>query len=115
MTVISGETVNSCVYFILRFPFIVILTTHFFLILGGPSWGDHGYIKMKRGVSKHGICGIAMQPSYPFVGKELINLGQHWNDPVKDSCENGDEDIQTTGTNYKTFVIILNYYCFRSV
>lgn len=33
----------------------------------GPSWGDKGYIKIERSDSSSdaGICGIAMQPSYP--------------------------------------------------
>ncbi|KAJ6801632.1 thiol protease SEN102-like [Iris pallida] len=32
----------------------------------GPGWGEGGYIRMKRGISsKHGLCGIAMQASYP--------------------------------------------------
>jgi len=34
----------------------------------GATWGDEGYIMMKRGVSRKGICGIAMQPSYPIAG-----------------------------------------------
>lgn len=34
----------------------------------GSTWGDHGYIYMKRGVGSTGICGIAMQPSYPEAG-----------------------------------------------
>ncbi|KAI3456163.1 hypothetical protein Pfo_012826 [Paulownia fortunei] len=34
----------------------------------GANWGDNGYIKMKRGVSaKEGICGIAMDASYPTM------------------------------------------------
>ncbi|KAJ3671743.1 hypothetical protein LUZ60_007822 [Juncus effusus] len=32
----------------------------------GANWGENGYIKMQRGVSaKEGLCGIAMQASYP--------------------------------------------------
>ncbi|CAI9099951.1 OLC1v1036853C1 [Oldenlandia corymbosa var. corymbosa] len=32
----------------------------------GTSWGDNGYIMMQRGIdAKEGICGIAMQASYP--------------------------------------------------
>ncbi len=31
----------------------------------GVSWGADGYIEMKRGVNATGICGIAMQASYP--------------------------------------------------
>ena len=35
----------------------------------GVSWGDEGYIKIQRSDSKNdaGICGIAMQPSFPIV------------------------------------------------
>lgn len=33
----------------------------------GTSWGDNGYIKIARSESENdaGVCGIAMQPSYP--------------------------------------------------
>jgi C1A family cysteine protease len=35
----------------------------------GPTWGDAGYIKIARSDSTNdkGVCGIAMQPSYPVV------------------------------------------------
>jgi len=34
----------------------------------GASWGEKGYIKLVRNVSKaQGQCGIAMQPSYPIA------------------------------------------------
>jgi len=34
----------------------------------GVSWGDKGYIYMARGINApYGICGIAMEPSYPVV------------------------------------------------
>lgn len=33
----------------------------------GAEWGEKGYIRMKRGISaKEGICGIAMEASYPI-------------------------------------------------
>ncbi|KAM7471472.1 hypothetical protein LguiA_009655 [Lonicera macranthoides] len=33
----------------------------------GPEWGEKGYIRMQRGVSaKEGLCGIAMEASYPI-------------------------------------------------
>jgi hypothetical protein len=42
----------------------------------GPTWGEKGYIRMKRNVNdpsvnatKSGICGIAQQASYPTVAK----------------------------------------------
>ncbi|KAJ8531538.1 hypothetical protein K7X08_026972 [Anisodus acutangulus] len=32
----------------------------------GTSWGENGYIRMQRGIdAKEGLCGIAMQASYP--------------------------------------------------
>ena len=35
----------------------------------GPSWGEDGYVKIARSDSTNdeGICGIAMEPSYPVV------------------------------------------------
>jgi len=33
----------------------------------GPSWGDNGYVKLQRGQSGNGECGIQMDPSYPVV------------------------------------------------
>lgn len=35
----------------------------------GTSWGDAGYVKIARSESTNdgGVCGIAMQPSYPIV------------------------------------------------
>eukprot|EP01026_Neomeris_dumetosa_P078041 TRINITY_DN842_c0_g1_i3.p1 TRINITY_DN842_c0_g1~~TRINITY_DN842_c0_g1_i3.p1 ORF type:complete len:329 (-),score=52.84 TRINITY_DN842_c0_g1_i3:210-1196(-) len=33
----------------------------------GDQWGEHGYIYMKRDIpAKHGICGIAMDASFPI-------------------------------------------------
>ena len=35
----------------------------------GPSWGDHGYVKIERSDSTNdpGVCGIAIQACYPVV------------------------------------------------
>jgi len=35
----------------------------------GKSWGDNGYVKIERSESSNdpGICGVAMQPSFPIV------------------------------------------------
>jgi C1A family cysteine protease len=45
--------------------------TEFWLVKNswGTSWGDHGYIKIQRSDSTNdpGVCGIAMQPSFPIV------------------------------------------------
>ncbi|GAB4860546.1 hypothetical protein Ancab_035707 [Ancistrocladus abbreviatus] len=32
----------------------------------GAEWGEKGYIRMERGVSAEGLCGIAMEASYPI-------------------------------------------------
>lgn len=33
----------------------------------GPEWGEKGYIRMQRGVdAEEGLCGIAMEASYPI-------------------------------------------------
>jgi KDEL-tailed cysteine endopeptidase len=33
----------------------------------GPEWGEKGYIRMQRGVNaEEGLCGIAMEASYPI-------------------------------------------------
>lgn len=32
----------------------------------GTQWGEEGYVRMKRGIAaKHGLCGIALDSSYP--------------------------------------------------
>ena len=37
----------------------------------GSSWGSNGYIMIGRNAkSKSGICGIAMEPSYPVISKK---------------------------------------------
>ncbi|KAK2665888.1 hypothetical protein Ddye_004462 [Dipteronia dyeriana] len=34
----------------------------------GTGWGEQGYVRMQRDVAaKQGLCGIAMQPSYPIA------------------------------------------------
>merc|ERR1712183_646055 len=33
----------------------------------GASWGEHGYIRLERGLPKAGECGIKSQASYPKV------------------------------------------------
>mmetsp|Transcript_62023 Transcript_62023/g.192538 ORF Transcript_62023/g.192538 Transcript_62023/m.192538 type:complete len:383 (-) Transcript_62023:575-1723(-) len=35
----------------------------------GSSWGEEGYIRLKRGVPKDGECGIKDGPTYPVVGE----------------------------------------------
>nr|GMD66544.1 ervatamin-B-like [Ipomoea batatas] len=31
----------------------------------GTGWGENGYMRMARGVNAQGVCGIAMEASYP--------------------------------------------------
>lgn len=40
----------------------------------GPTWGDNGYVKIARSNSNSdpGICGIAMDPSFPVVNKSDV-------------------------------------------
>ncbi|KAH6770547.1 Cysteine proteinases superfamily protein [Perilla frutescens var. hirtella] len=46
----------------------------------GLEWGEKGYIRMQRGIpQKHGLCGIAMQASYP-IKKSSTNPKS----PIKD-------------------------------
>jgi len=33
----------------------------------GASWGEHGYVRLERGLPKDGQCGIKAQASYPKV------------------------------------------------
>jgi len=41
----------------------------------GPDWGEEGYIKMQRGIeAPEGLCGIAMQASYPIKNTEDIDI-----------------------------------------
>ncbi|KAL2933302.1 KDEL-tailed cysteine endopeptidase CEP1 [Bienertia sinuspersici] len=48
----------------------------------GEEWGEKGYIRMQRGISaKEGLCGIAMQASYP-VKNSSVNPSS--SDDVKD-------------------------------
>ncbi|KAL4634237.1 hypothetical protein ACB092_04G185400 [Castanea dentata] len=42
----------------------------------GPKWGEKGYIRMERGISdKEGLCGIAMEASYPIKNSSTNPLG----------------------------------------
>ncbi|KAK6115926.1 hypothetical protein DH2020_008195 [Rehmannia glutinosa] len=50
----------------------------------GASWGEKGYIRMKRNVeTKTGLCGIAVEPSYPIkTGENPPNPGPSPPSPV---------------------------------
>jgi len=82
----------------------------------GATWGAAGYIEMKRGVSAAGICGIAMQPSYPTAGAPGPSppgpsppppgpsppppspTGGHYEDPgATGTCKSDEEAVQITG------------------
>lgn len=42
----------------------------------GPEWGEKGYIRMERGISdKEGLCGIAMEASYPIKNSSTNPVG----------------------------------------
>ncbi|XP_059442479.1 vignain [Corylus avellana] len=51
----------------------------------GAEWGEKGYIRMQRGISeKEGLCGIAMEASYPIKNKSNNPLGPSISYPSKD-------------------------------
>jgi hypothetical protein len=52
----------------------------------GTSWGDNGYVKIERSESESdsGVCGIAMQPSYPVA--ECMANTSGVNDAQCDKC-----------------------------
>ncbi|KAM1022196.1 hypothetical protein FF1_043114 [Malus domestica] len=59
----------------------------------GASWGEKGYIRMQRnlGNTANGICGIAMEPSYPIKkGQNPPNPGPSPPSPIKPPsvCDN---------------------------
>ncbi|KAI8000782.1 hypothetical protein LOK49_LG09G00871 [Camellia lanceoleosa] len=50
----------------------------------GTSWGEEGYIRMQRDIAaKEGLCGIAMDSSYPTMVASislLLSLSLEWNE-----------------------------------
>lgn len=49
----------------------------------GPEWGEKGYLRMERGIeAKEGLCGIAMEASYPIKNSSDNPAGV--SSPVKD-------------------------------
>lgn len=78
----------------------------------GATWGDEGFIYMKRGVSRAGICGIASQPSYPTGGKlgPGVKPGpspgptpkpsdSHYEDPYTQGCASDEVQISIQGVS----------------
>ncbi|XP_027123852.1 vignain-like [Coffea arabica] len=52
----------------------------------GTEWGEKGYIRMQRGIDdKEGLCGIAMEPSYPIKNSSSNPVG------AADASETKDE------------------------
>lgn len=76
----------------------------------GATWGESGYIRMATGVGAEGMCGIAMQPSYPTQGTDPKTTASTstsstpapgpgskvYEDP-KDGCSTGEKAIQVSG------------------
>jgi len=38
----------------------------------GPSWGEHGYIRVQRGNGGAGTCGLLSQPVYPEMASSVV-------------------------------------------
>jgi hypothetical protein len=56
----------------------------------GPNWGDKGFIKiMKDTGTSGGLCGVAMQASYPTAGGSgpAVMCNPHANPP--ETCPGG--------------------------
>lgn len=50
----------------------------------GAEWGEKGYIRMERGIrAKHGLCGIAMEASYP-IKKSATSPGEDTESAIND-------------------------------
>merc|ERR1712188_28322 len=55
---------------------------------------------MKRGASASGLCGIAMQPSYPVAGSgpsPPSPSSTHYEDPNNGGCRSDEEAVQIEG------------------
>lgn len=72
----------------------------------GATWGEQGYIRMKRGVSSKGICGIAMQPSFPIAGDAPPSpgptpgpAGGAYEDPFKSACGSNEVNATISGVD----------------
>lgn len=85
----------------------------------GPTWGDKGYLQLARGQSMtgkegEGMCGVAVQPSYPVVtkgkplpvppptpGKRPVptppTYKNPYGDPSAGPCEKGEKAIMING------------------
>jgi len=69
----------------------------------GLSWGDQGYIRMARGKGASGLCGIAMEPSYPVATKtstlrlHVAANTTHYEDPKPSGCQSDELAVQVTG------------------
>ena len=40
----------------------------------GTSWGEQGYMRLKRGGGGKGMCNIAEAPAYPMMSGNPINM-----------------------------------------
>ncbi|XP_009354165.2 low-temperature-induced cysteine proteinase [Pyrus x bretschneideri] len=77
----------------------------------GESWGEKGYIRMQRnlGNTANGICGIAMEPSYPIKnGQNPPNPGPSPPSPIS-VC---DEYYSCPESNTCCCIYQIGNYCF---
>jgi len=76
----------------------------------GTTWGEAGYIRLgMTSRSKHGICGLLSQPSYPIAGDapgpgpspgptpSPGPAGDHYEDPAAGGCGSDEQAVQIQG------------------
>ncbi|CAN0922396.1 Cysteine proteinase RD21A [Linum grandiflorum] len=80
----------------------------------GASWGEEGYLRMERNIAaKTGLCGIAMEPSYPIKeGQNPPNPGPSPPTPVTPPsvC---DDYYSCTSSETCCCIFAFGQYCFE--
>lgn len=77
----------------------------------GSTWGEHGYIRLARGVNGPGECGLESQPSYPIVKSSPVPAPRPTPSPPpappapatghyeKPPCQSDEMDARVQGVN----------------
>jgi hypothetical protein len=96
-----------CVACLRRRLIHTVVSTHVFhLFLTPGSWGEQGYFKLKVGVGKGGLCGIASTASYP--------IKEHPNPRVPLMCDSfGWSECAAGSTCSCNWPFFFNLFCIR--